>query len=131
MKWIKNRNWSIFIIAFIVFFIWQTPSLGSFRYPFMLLGTWFHEMGHGLTAILVGGDFKYLEIYQNGGGVAYSTVTNKIFSIPTASALTAAGGLLGPAFAGAVSAFARTVSSALAGAVSAFAGTVSAFELVA
>ena len=59
-------------------------------------------MGHGLTAILAGGSFNYLEIYENGGGVAYSTVTNKFLPIHIARAIVAAGGLLGPAIAGAV-----------------------------
>mgnify|MGYP000259427338 FL=1 len=59
-------------------------------------------MGHGLTALLVGGKFHYLEIYANGGGVAYSSVTNKFMSIPLARAFTAAGGLFGPAIAGSV-----------------------------
>ncbi|CAL2081264.1 Peptidase M50B-like protein [Tenacibaculum sp. 190524A05c] len=98
----KKLDYTVLIIASAIFLLLQLPYFVQVQYPFRLLGTWFHEMGHGLTAILVGGDFKYLEIYQNGGGVAYSTVTNKIFSIPTASALTAAGGLLGPAIAGAV-----------------------------
>ena len=73
MQWIKNTNWSIFFIAFLVFFIWQSPFLGQVRYPFLLLGTWFHEMGHGITALILGGKFEYLEIYSNGGGVAYTS----------------------------------------------------------
>ncbi|RZS99508.1 peptidase M50B-like protein [Aquimarina brevivitae] len=68
----------------------------------MLLGTWFHEMGHGMTALFVGGDFLYLEIYENGGGIAYSDLSNSYLSQSTAAALTAAGGLLGPTIAGAL-----------------------------
>lgn len=64
-------------------------------YPFALLSTWVHEMGHGVTALLVGGRFRRLEIYPNLGGVAYSS------GIWGASrALVSAGGLLGPALAG-------------------------------
>jgi len=102
MKLNKNTNWSIFIIAVIVFIIWQTPTLGIIRYPFILLGTWFHEMGHGLTALCLGGNFKYLEIYENGGGVAYTSYsTEKIFlPYPITQALVASGGLLGPCFVG-------------------------------
>jgi len=98
----KKLDYTILSIAAGIFLLLQLPDLAHLQYPFRLLGTWFHEMGHGLTAILVGGEFKYLEIYQNGGGVAYSTVTNRFFSISTARALTAAGGLLGPAIAGAI-----------------------------
>ncbi len=65
-------------------------------YPFSLLSTWVHEMGHGLTAELVGGDFRRLELYASLGGVAYSARPDNLF----APALIAAGGLLGPAMAG-------------------------------
>ncbi len=66
-------------------------------YPFALLGTWAHETGHGLAAILVGGKFKSLELYSNLGGVAYSTGTAN-----RKTAFVAAGGLLGPAIVGAI-----------------------------
>jgi len=59
-------------------------------------------MGHGLTALLVGGNFEYLEIYENGGGVAYSNITGTYLPYDIARALTATGGLLGPAIVGAL-----------------------------
>lgn len=98
----KKANWSIFIIAFIVFAIWQSPSLGTIRYPFILLGTWFHEMGHGLTALILGGDFTILKIFENGGGVAHVSYSNKIFPANITGALISAGGLLGPCIMGAL-----------------------------
>lgn len=99
----KNKpKYIIFLIAIIVFVIWQLPYFGWVQYPFILLGTWFHEMGHGLTAILVGGSFKYLEIYENGGGVAYYTISKSYMPISIANALVAIGGLLGPAITGSV-----------------------------
>jgi len=64
-------------------------------YPFALLGTWVHEMGHGLTAVAVGGRFRRLEIYPNLGGQAHSS---GIWGVR--KAIVAAGGLLGPAVAG-------------------------------
>lgn len=63
-------------------------------YPFALLSTWAHEMGHGLTAEVLGGDFKHLELYENLGGVAWSSRPE------WAGPLVAMGGLLGPAIAG-------------------------------
>lgn len=72
------------------------------QYPFVLLGTWFHEMGHGLTALLVGGSFEYLEIYENGGGVAYYTVGNSYLPTSIANAFVAAGGLFGPVMTGGI-----------------------------
>lgn len=102
MKMTKQLNYIILTIAIAVFLLLQLPYFTSVQYPFRLLGTWFHEMGHGLTAICVGGSFKYLEIYENGGGVAYSTLTNKFLPLHIGKAITAAGGLLGPAIAGAI-----------------------------
>jgi hypothetical protein len=52
-------------------------------------------LGHGLFAIVVGGSFNRLELYQNLGGVAYYGGVGA-----AGRALVAAGGLLGPALAG-------------------------------
>jgi len=93
---------AIIIISILVFLIWQLPYFALVQYPLLLLGTWFHEMGHGLTALLLGGKFYYLEIYDNGGGVAYSNVTFSYLDYKVARAITSAGGLLGPAISGAV-----------------------------
>ena len=64
-------------------------------YPFAFLGTWAHEMGHGLTSLLTGGGFERLEVYSDLGGVAFVRPSNGL-----AAALVAAGGLLGPAILG-------------------------------
>lgn len=98
----KKVDYTIIVVAIIVFMIWQLPYLGWVQYPFVLLGTWFHEMGHGLTALMVGGSFEYLEIYENGGGVAYSSINNSYLPIGLAKAFTAAGGLFGPVCVGAL-----------------------------
>ena len=66
-------------------------------YPFALLGTWAHELGHGITAVVVGGSFERLEVYRNLGGVAFHAGTGEV-----GGALVSAGGLLGPAIAGAL-----------------------------
>lgn len=72
------------------------PYGDFFLYPFALLGTWAHEMGHGLTALLVGGSFDRLLLFPDLGGVAYSSRPDTVL----APALVAAGGLVGPAVAG-------------------------------
>ena len=104
MKIPAIKNWSIFIIAIIIFVIWQVPSLGIIRYPFVLLGTWFHEMGHGITALILGGNFEYLKIFKNGGGVAHlKYYSNKLYlPLNITSALVAFGGLIGPCIMGAL-----------------------------
>jgi hypothetical protein len=35
--------------------------------------TWFHEMGHGIAAMLAGSSFELLLIFLDGSGVALST----------------------------------------------------------
>lgn len=64
-------------------------------YPLTLLATWVHEMGHGLTALIVGGGFKELDIYADASGLAHTTS-----SAPWQQGLVAAGGLLAPPIVG-------------------------------
>lgn len=97
----QKSLFTIIGISLLVFLLWQLPYFGIIQYPLLLLGTWFHEMGHGLTALLLGGEFIYLEIYENGGGVAYSNVSSSYMPYKIARSITAAGGLLGPAISGA------------------------------
>lgn len=66
-------------------------------YPLLLLSTLAHEMGHGLAAELVGGDFEQFLMWMDGSGVAsYRAEPSRI-----GEALIAAGGLVGPALAAA------------------------------
>ncbi|MEZ4410133.1 MAG: M50 family metallopeptidase [Polyangiales bacterium] len=65
-------------------------------YPFTLLATWVHEMGHGLTALIVGGSFSSLDIFRDASGLAH---THTARGFP--SALVSMGGLLAPPFVGA------------------------------
>lgn len=69
-------------------------------YPFAILTTWFHEMGHGLTALLLGQHFEQLMIFPNGSGVAESRVAGEASRLTHAAI--AAGGPLAPTAAGAL-----------------------------
>lgn len=73
------------------------PYGGYLLYPFTLLSTWVHEMGHGLTALLCGGRFEELLIFGDASGLARSAVQR---GLP--QALTAAGGLVAPPLCGAL-----------------------------
>jgi hypothetical protein len=75
----------------------RVPFGRRMMYPFALLGTWVHEMGHGLAAVAVGGRFRRLEIYPNLGGQALSS---GVWGVRRA--VVSAGGLLGPAVAGGI-----------------------------
>ncbi|MDP3277338.1 MAG: M50 family metallopeptidase [Deltaproteobacteria bacterium] len=44
-------------------------------YPFTLMATWVHEMGHGLAALCVGGGFDRLEVFANASGLAHTRGT--------------------------------------------------------
>jgi hypothetical protein len=79
------------------------PSLpfGNYLiYPFEILTTWFHEMGHGLTALACGQEFRQLLIYPSGSGVAQSLIAGDApLWVPAAIA---AGGPLAPSLMGAL-----------------------------
>ncbi|MEI2580699.1 M50 family metallopeptidase [Scytonema sp. PRP1] len=79
--------------------LWQVPAGNYILYPFTILATWFHEMGHGLMAMLLGGQFRKLEIFGNGSGVASYAMSLSL--APIGPALVAAAGPMGPPIAGA------------------------------
>lgn len=84
--------------AFLTLVLWQLPFGRTLLYPFTLFATYAHEMGHGLTAELVGGQFVKLIMHMEGSGTAFNLIPQA--RLPRA--LVAAGGLLGPAMLGAV-----------------------------
>lgn len=89
------------VVAGLVVSMLPALPFGTYlSYPFAILTTWFHEMGHGLTAMATGQHFAQLMIFANGSGVAESAVD------PNASrfvhAAIAAGGPLAPSAAGAL-----------------------------
>ena len=79
--------------------LWQTPFGALLLYPFTILTTWFHEMGHGVAVIFMGERFEQLAIYPDGSGVALSQVSATRSVVQ--DAIIAAGGPIGPALAGA------------------------------
>jgi hypothetical protein len=89
---------TILIAAVIYFVVAAWMPLGHYiLYPLTLFTTWVHEMGHGLTALIMGGSFESLEIDWNGGGLAWSFAAHG-----WPDALVAAGGLLAPPLLGAI-----------------------------
>jgi len=80
--------------------LWQTAIGSLLLYPFTILATWFHEMGHGIAATLAGRDFERLQIFADGSGVAESLRPADGYRLT--DALIAASGPLGPAIAGAL-----------------------------
>ena len=98
----RNTSWFWWLLASAVLtvLLWRVTWGHYALYPFTILATWFHEMGHGLTALLTGGSFKRLLLWPNGSGLA-TTSSGAAWLGPFGPALVAAGGPLGPVFAGA------------------------------
>ncbi|MDE2291970.1 MAG: M50 family metallopeptidase [Elusimicrobia bacterium] len=85
--------------------VWQLPFGQYAMLPFSVLATWFHEMGHGVTALVLGGSFHQVLLFPNGSGL---TSTSGVHGGRLGAALVAAGGLMGPPVAGfALLAFSR------------------------
>lgn len=94
----RSARGLLFVAAAVTLIAWQLPYGRQILYPFTLLATYAHEMGHGLTAILVGGRFRALEMGWDGSGLAHwQGDVGRI-----GRAMIAAGGLIGPSIAGAV-----------------------------
>lgn len=80
--------------------LWQTSFGMLLLYPFTILATWFHEMGHGIATMLLGARFDHLLIFPDGSGVAMSS--RAAGGSRLTEAVIAAGGPLGPPLAGAL-----------------------------
>lgn len=77
--------------------LYVVPFGKTIAWPLVLLSTLAHEMGHGLTAVLVGGDFHKFYLHADASGVAYTSTQGNL-----AGAAVSAGGLVGPAIVGAL-----------------------------
>ncbi|MBF2078492.1 MAG: M50 family metallopeptidase [Synechococcales cyanobacterium T60_A2020_003] len=94
----RGLKWLI-IAAIATIVLWQIPFGNYILYPFTILATWFHEMGHGLMAMLLGGNFEKLLIFPNGSGIAMHS--GSLFLGRLGQALVNAAGPMGPPVAGA------------------------------
>ncbi len=89
----------LIVAAIITVVLWQLPGGNYVLYPFTILATWFHEMAHGLMALVLGGSFAKLLISSNGSGAAYYSGPLSLGEMDRA--LVAAAGPMGPPIAGA------------------------------
>ncbi len=94
----KNSPWYFSGFSFIIILIWNIPNGFYYLYPLTILATYFHEMGHGLAAFLLGGNFNYLLVHPDGSGVAVHS--GELFLGSIGQAIVAISGPLGPTFAG-------------------------------
>ena len=96
----QDRSLGLALAAGTTIILWQFQTGRYLLYPFTILATWFHEMGHGLCAMLLGGTFVTLQLSPDGSGYAIHSGTR--FLAQPGVALVAAAGPLGPALAGAL-----------------------------
>ena len=90
-------RYAILLAAALVFAVAAWVPMGRWViYPLELLATWVHEMGHGLTALALGGEFTQLEIFRDGAGLATCWAREG-----WPEALVSLGGLLAPPLVGA------------------------------
>jgi hypothetical protein len=91
-------RYSILIAAALVYVIGQWVPFGDYAlYPLTLFTTWVHEMGHGLSALIAGGEFDSLAIYRDASGLAHAYASRG-----WPEAFVCIGGLLAPPFLGSV-----------------------------
>lgn len=92
----KPTRAALLLATIVTLIAWQIPQGQLLLYPFSLFATYAHEMGHGITTVLVGGDFVDLHMSANGSGYAQNIIPHSRI----AQALVSAGGLVGPSVAG-------------------------------
>lgn len=91
----NKASWAILCASVLTLVLYVVPFLQPVAFPFMLLSTVVHEMGHGIAAVLCGGHFESFQMWADGSGVANISGDFGNF----ARAFIAASGLIGPAIA--------------------------------
>jgi hypothetical protein len=98
-KLVAGRARALFLVSIIATLALYVIPYGHYvGYPLVLISTVVHELGHGFTAWLVGGEFHKFVMYANAGGYAETATHSE-----GAAALVCAGGLVGPALGAMVS----------------------------
>lgn len=92
------RRGVLIAIVFGTILAWQFSWGQTLLYPFTLFSTYIHEMGHGISALILGNSFQFFELNSDGSGVAHWVGSAGALS----RALIAAGGLVGPSLIGAL-----------------------------
>jgi len=89
----------LLVSAAVTLALYMIPFGRYIARPLLLLSTLAHEMGHGITALLLGGSFRRLAVWPSGAGLADLDLTG--FG-RIRQGLTLAGGLVGPSVAAAL-----------------------------
>lgn len=91
---------ALFLAVILTIVLFNIPYGRLVLYPFALLATWFHEMGHGLTAMVLGASFESLVLRPDTSGFATYRFDSDFGRI--SRGLTASAGYLGTGVVGAI-----------------------------
>jgi hypothetical protein len=94
----KNARTALVISVVGTIVLYAIPNGWYLAYPLRLISTAVHELGHGIAAVFMGGEFEEFRMWSDGSGVARSSGVGG----GAADAFVSAGGLCGPAVAAAV-----------------------------
>lgn len=89
----------LLVSAVVTLILYMVPFGQYLARPLLLLSTLAHELGHGLTALMLGGRFQRLEMWASGAGAAHLDLAG--FG-RIRQGLVLAGGLVGPSVAAAL-----------------------------
>ncbi|MEG3640320.1 M50 family metallopeptidase [Magnetococcus sp. PR-3] len=64
---LQDPRWTLLLWLVMAVLVQAIPII---QWPFMLLESYFHELGHGLAALLTGGHFHRIELFVDGRGLA-------------------------------------------------------------
>ncbi|HEY4176956.1 MAG TPA: M50 family metallopeptidase [Kofleriaceae bacterium] len=93
----SSARWALVISVIATIAVYRLPPLQFLAYPLILLSTLVHEMGHGMGALLSGGQFDSFHMHGDGSGVAH-VLPESFFG----AAFECAAGLVGPPLIGAL-----------------------------
>ncbi len=66
----------------VVYILWNVPTFDALVYPLRLFVTYIHEAGHGLAAIVTGGQVKQFLVSANGSGLAVTVGGERAIILP-------------------------------------------------
>ncbi|MCB1330077.1 MAG: M50 family metallopeptidase [Maritimibacter sp.] len=69
-----KAHWQMLVLAALIFALWRTPV----ALPLKLLVVLFHELSHGLAAVLTGGRIEGLTVTPDQGGLALTRGGSRI-----------------------------------------------------
>ena len=73
----RSHWWQLALIFLVVALLWDTWAV----YPLKILVVFFHELSHGLAAILTGGSIVEIQLSKQQGGVAITQGGNRFLTL--------------------------------------------------